>query len=282
MKPKERSYGQIARYLVQAAFLLFILVSAVRHNISEDLAPSTDAYCPFGGVETLWRWITTGYFVPKTHSSNLVLALGLLISVILAGGTFCGWICPLGTLQDALNWVRGKLKLPAIQAPDQIDRILIYGRYVVLAGILFATISTTKLWFADFDPYRTLFSLEWLFEFNPAERWPAYLTALIVLAGALFIPRFWCRYLCPLGGLISLLQRISLFRVRRDANTCINCGQCNKACPIRLPVATSRDVTSRCIGCLKCVEACPKAGALDITFIVPPVGRPQTQSESKN
>jgi polyferredoxin len=277
MKKKSIPRSQLLRYLIQAAFLLFILVSAVRHNISEELAPSTDAYCPFGGVETLWRWITTGYFVSKTHGSNLVLALGLLASVLLVGGTFCGWICPFGALQDALNWVRGKLKLPMLRVPDRVDRVLMYGRYLVLAGILYATISTAKLWFADFDPYRTIFSLGWIFEFNLAEHWPAYLTALLVLVGALFIPRFWCRYMCPLGGLISLVQRISLFRIRRDANICINCGKCTKACPVRLPVATSTNVTSRCIGCLKCIEACPKAGALDVSFILPSAAPAQTR-----
>jgi len=281
MKLKKRSRSQLLRSLIQAAFVLFVLISAVLHNISEDLAPSTDAYCPFGGVETLWRWATTGYFVSKTHGSNLALALGLLISVLLVGGTFCGWLCPFGALQDALNWVRGKLKLPTLRVPDRVDRILIYGRYVVLVGILGATIGTAKLWFADFDPYRTIFSLGWLFEFNLAEQWPAYLTALLILAGALFIPRFWCRYMCPLGGLISLVQRVSLFRIRRDMKTCINCGQCTKACPVRLPVAKSVDVTSRCIGCLKCAEACPKVGALDVTFILPPAERPQVQPDPK-
>ncbi len=265
-KPTPRS--RILRHLSQGAFAAFILVTSVLHYLveSEHMA-SIDAYCPFGGFETLWRWITTGTYVSKTHGSNLILALGLLVGTLLAGGAFCGWVCPFGALQELLAKVRQWLHLPQIKVPAKLDRWLGYGRYVVLGGILYATISTVKLWFAGYDPYRTIFGLGWLFEFNLAESWPAYLVALLVVVAALLIPRFWCRYACPLGGLISLLQRISFLRIRRNEKVCINCNLCTKACPSRLPVATAKTVTAGCIGCLECVEACPKAGALDVTTV---------------
>ena len=85
------------RRLTQAGFGLFIIVSSIRHNLvtSEHLA-SIDAYCPFGGFETLYRWLTSGgLYVQKTHQSNLVLVVGLIAGAILAGGAFCGWVCPL-------------------------------------------------------------------------------------------------------------------------------------------------------------------------------------------
>jgi polyferredoxin len=121
-------------------------------------------------VETLWRFITTGQFVPKTHPSNLILGAGLLIGIVLAGSSFCGWVCPFGALQDALTWLRKALHLPEVKVPAKADRILRYGRFVTLGLILLMTVSTVKLWFAGFDPYRTLFGLEWLVDFNLAER----------------------------------------------------------------------------------------------------------------
>jgi polyferredoxin len=205
--------------------------------------------------------------VQKTHQSNLVLLLGLIAGVILAGGAFCGWICPLGALQDLLSWIRAKTRLPEVVIPRRLDRILTYGRFVTLAGILYATASTVKLWFADYDPYRTIFGLGWLFEFDLARHWPAYAVALAVVAGSLFIQRFWCRYLCPLGGAISLLGNLSLLRIRRVEEECSGCAVCNAPCPVKLDVAQADPaVSADCIGCLECVEVCPRPGALSVTL----------------
>ena len=258
---------QRSRRMSQLAFAAFILVSSVLHYLAtEDGAvPSIDALCPFGGVETLWRYLSSGgQFVPQTHLSNIVLLLGLGVGVIVAGGAFCGWVCPFGALQDVLTGLRQRLKIKAIVVAPPADRVLRYGRYLVLALILFQTISTVRLWFAEVDPYRTIFSLGWLFEFNLAVNWPAYSIALIIIGGSLFIERAWCRYLCPLGGLISLFGKFSLLRIRRSGDACKSCAICERPCPVKLPIATVNTVSSDCIGCLNCVEACPRHGALEV------------------
>ena len=124
-KPRWRS-TQLPRRLTQLGFGLFIFVSSIRHHVvtSEHLA-SIDAYCPCGGFETLYRWLSSGgLYVQKTHQSNLVLALGLVAGVIVAGGAFCGWVCPFGALQDLLDWMRKKLHLPQIVLPARLDRVL--------------------------------------------------------------------------------------------------------------------------------------------------------------
>lgn len=255
------------RHLTQLFFAGFILYTSVVHNTAatDGTTASIDALCPFGGLETLWRWLVTGgQYVSKTHLSNLVLGLGLLIGVLFAGGAFCGWVCPFGALQDLLNWVRAKLHIKEILVPAKVDRILRYGRYVVLTFVLIQTITLVKLWFADWDPYRTIFGLGWLFEFNPAEAWGAYLIAAFILVASLFIERAWCRYLCPLGGAISLISKFSFLRIRRNGDTCKNCNVCAKPCPVKLPVATAKTISSECIGCLACVEACPKPGVLEV------------------
>ena len=178
VRPRRRrtSWTTVARRTSQLIFAGFILIASIRHGLGleANALASIDALCPFGGVETLWTWITTGRFVAKTHPSNLILGLGLLVGVLLAGNAFCGWICPFGAYQDALTWVRRKLHISEIKLPAKADRILRYGRFVVLGIILYATITSLKLWFAEYDPYRTLFGLNWLFEFNLAAMWPAF------------------------------------------------------------------------------------------------------------
>jgi polyferredoxin len=269
------SRTQLVRRLVQLAFVLFILTASVRHSLSAEHLPSTDAFCPFGAVETLWQFASSGTFVQKTHTSNFVVGIGVLIGAVLTGATFCGWICPFGALNDLLTWVRKRLRLPELRIPLNVDRILTTGRYVTLLGILYATIRTAKLWFSNYDPYRTLFSLNWLFEFDLTEHWPAYLIALAVIVGGLLVPRFWCRYLCPQSALLGLLQRISLFKIHRNPSTCIDCGRCNRVCPTRLPVATSQAVKGNCIGCLECLEAYPVEDTLYVGL-----GRPRTKERA--
>lgn len=272
IRPRRRrrtSTTQIVRRVVQAGFLLFILGAAIWHNFfEEEAAASIDALCPFGGLETLWRWLTTGEYVPKTHPSNIVLGVGLLLATIVSGAAFCGWICPFGTLQDALTWLRERMRIPAINVPAKLDRWLRYGRYITLALILYMTISTVKLWFADYDPYRTIFGLGWIFEFNAVDQWPAYTIALSILIASFFIPRFWCKYTCPLGGALSLIGHVSLLRIRRTETACKSCALCSRPCPVGIDVEKADPlVSTNCIGCLACVESCPRHGALDVQFM---------------
>ncbi len=260
-------WTQRIRHLTQLAFAAFILYTSVIHHLAtvDGTTASIDALCPFGGLETAWQVLSTGgQFVPKTHQSNLILLIGLLAGTLIAGGAFCGWVCPFGAVQDALTWLRRKLHLPEVYVPKRLDRVLRYGRYLMLALILYQTIVSVKLWFADIDPYRTLFGLDWLFEFNPAVAGLAYVSLIITLVASLFVERAWCRYACPLGGAISLVSKFSLLRIRREESGCKGCAVCARPCPVKLPVDTATTISSDCIGCLACVDACPRHDTLDV------------------
>ncbi len=257
---------QQIRHLFQLAFALLIIGLSVVHNmaVTDGTTASIDALCPFGGLETAWQYLTTGTFVSKLHLSNLILGIGLLVGVLLAGGAFCGWVCPFGAVMDLLTWMRRKLHIKEIIVPVRLDSILRFGRYVVLATILYQTIVTMKLWFGDWDPYRTLFGLGWLFEFNLLDSWVAYAVLVGILLASFLVERAWCRYFCPLGGAISLLGNFSLLRIRRDGDACKSCAVCDRPCPVKLNVATANTISSNCIGCLACVDSCPRHGALEV------------------
>lgn len=256
-----------ARHLVQLAVAALIVVAAVRHQLEEEPAgaASVDALCPFGAVETLLTWVTTGSLVSRTHPSNLVLGAALLAATVLAGNAFCGWICPFGAVQDALTWLRRRLHLPSLTIPERADRILRYGRFVVLAVVIVLSYTTARLWFADYDPYLALFGLNWLFGSDSPLLWAGLAVLAVVLAGALVVDRFWCRYLCPLGGVLSVLGRLSLLRIRRSPSACTDCTLCDRACPVGLrPSAAAPLVHPDCVGCMDCVTTCPVRGALQV------------------
>jgi polyferredoxin len=94
--------------------------------------------------------------------------------------------------------------------------------------------------------------------------WPAYLITVGVLFVSFFLERGFCRYACPLGGAISVLGKLSLFRIRRSAGGCKGCAVCEVPCPVKLHVASANIVSSNCIGCMACVEACPRKGTLEM------------------
>jgi NapH/MauN family ferredoxin-type protein len=255
----------MARAGVQLAVAGFILFAAARNRIEGDAQqPSVDALCPFGAVETLVTLLTTGQFISKTHPSNIVLGIAVLAATLLVGNVFCGWICPWGAIQDGLSWVRNKLRLKAWQPPAALDKWLRYGRFVVLGIVVYFSVTTAKLWFADYDPYVGLFGLHWLFNLGEASAVGLAIVGLVIV-GSVVIDRMWCRYLCPLGAVFAVVGRFSFLRIRRHATTCTDCTLCDRPCPVGLSVSTAKPtVSSDCIGCLDCVTTCPVKGALKL------------------
>lgn len=218
---------------------------------------SLHAVCPFGGVVTIYEFFTTGALLPKLHSAAVILMLLGLFVALFFGPLFCGYICPLGSVQEWIGKLGRKLfpKRFGKLIPPSVDKALGYLRYGVLAMVLYQTAIVGKLVFQEVDPYYALFN------FMTGE---VALSALIVLMLtallSLIVERPWCRYLCPYGALLGIFNLIRIFPVRRKAYTCIHCGKCDKACPMNIPVSKQTVIRDpRCINCYECVSgnACP-------------------------
>ncbi len=253
------------RRVVQLYFVLFIAKLVVEQAFvgenSTTLVPSAEAYCPFGGVESLYRFVTSlGQTAPHTHWSNLVLFVSVLLVTLVTKSAFCSWICPFGTLQEWLGALGRRFGLRK-SVPPSIDRALRYLKYLVLIWATAGAAMTGTLVFRDWDPYHALIGI--------AEVGFAASTVVLVatMVASVFVERPWCKYACPLGAIIGLLGHLSLVKVERVQSLCANCSLCDKRCPMGVNVSTADRIgTAECHNCLTCVEACPKA-ALEPKFI---------------
>jgi len=104
-----------------------------------------------------------------------------------------------------------------------------------------------------------------------ASMWAEFTIGVILLVitilGSLLYDRFFCKYLCPMGGVLAIIGQLSPNRVVRNDSICIHCNKCTKACPVNIDVAKETEVKkTECISCNECVNVCPKKGALENKF----------------
>ena len=254
------------RRVVQIFFFVFIALISVNHTLSDSGGgipllsnASLHSLCPFGGVVTIYQYATVGTFVQKIHESAFVLmAIGVGLA-ILFGPVFCGWVCPLGTVQEwVAKWGKKLFKRRYNHfVPPKIDNALRYVRYLVLAWVIYVTATSGTLIFAEYDPYFALFNF-WSTEVS----WTALGILGITLGLSLFVERPWCKYACPYGAVLGISNMFRVFKIRRAESTCKADGACSIMCPMNIPVDTVKTVRDhQCISCMECTSEaiCPVA-----------------------
>ena len=271
MKRKTNRKSPI-RLLVQIFFFALIALIAVNKTLAESGAAtipflssaSLHALCPFGGVVTLYNLITVGTLIQKIHASAVILLGLVLLLTLFFGPVFCGWVCPLGSIQEWIGKLGRKLfkKRYNTYIPRKLDRVLRYLRFAVLIFVVFVTARSATLLFANVDPYNALFSF-----WSEEVALPALIILGVTLLGSLFTERPWCKYACPYGALLGLFNKIRIFKIRRVPSTCISCNRCTNVCPMNINVARQATVSDlQCISCLECTSEreCPVADTVDM------------------
>ena len=173
-----------------------------------------------------------------------------VVSTLLWGRVFCGFLCPFGALQDLIDrFVPKRLKRPL---PQWIHDRAVYAKYGILALIVLPALAGSQVsLYQYFEPFGTVFFMSpsiglWIIA-------GAFLTASVV------IPRFYCRYACPLGAALGLLSLVSLNRITR-VEQCDHCKVCEQKCPtgaIRGPKIDFHE----CVRCNVCeVQLIEKTG----------------------
>ncbi len=277
---------QVLRRIVQTAVAVFILFIIVQHVVVGEngtvFTPSPEAYCPFGGLETMFKYLTNGgTFVSHTHLSNIVVFIAVLVISLLFRSAFCGWICPLGFIQDLTHKLSVfiQTKFPALRRSmitlkkkstwaRIVDRYLRYLKYLVLIWSIGGAAVYGYMVFRDFDPWSALINIA-EFSFTPG-----FIVLIVLLLASLFVERPWCRYACPLGAFNGLIGKLSPFYLKREESVCISCKLCSNACPMGLNVHSAATIThADCMSCLECVGSCPKNGALEVKLGIPLTGK---------
>lgn len=164
-------------------------------------------------------------------------------------GAFCGWLCPFGALQELANRAARRLGVRQIAVAHGVNQRLATLKYVIF--LLLFGFSLYDLAFAErlaeVEPFKTAIILRFLRD------WPYVVFAVLLLVASLFIERFFCRYLCPLGAALAIPARLRVFNWLRRYHECGNpCQRCNVECPVQAIEPTGAINPNECIQCLHC------------------------------
>ncbi len=174
------------------------------------------------------------------------VALGLLFW---GRGVFCGWLCPFGALQELTNQIARRLSLPQIQVPQLIHErlwVIKYTLFVAILGLSFYSMEQALI-LAEVEPFKTAMSMHFL------RAWPFVLFVVVVLVAGLFIERFYCRYLCPLGAALAIPAKLKIFDWLKRRSQCgRECRLCEQQCTVGAIDTLGRINANECVLCLRC------------------------------
>ncbi|MDJ1158204.1 4Fe-4S binding protein [Chelatococcus sp. SYSU_G07232] len=205
-------------------------------------------------VITFTSALITGFSWEYFLAAPLVFLLWFAVAAALlfwGRGPFCGWLCPFGALQELLNNLAQALKLPQLRLPWGLHERLWPVKYIiflVLFGLSLHSVALAEQ-AAEIEPFKTAIILKF------ARSWPFVLYALALLAIGLFVERFFCRYLCPLGAALAIPGRIRMFEWLKRWPECGSpCHRCAKECPVQSIHPEGHINVNECIYCMHCQE----------------------------
>jgi polyferredoxin len=228
-----------------------------------DRPPGVEGWLPIASLMNLKVLLLSGG-VPALHPAGMFLLIAFLAASWIFRKSFCGWLCPVGTISEYLWRLGRRASGRSFRLPRPADIAVRSLKYILLGLFLWAVGSMPVKEIRAFlsGPYGMVDDVKMLNFFRFLGLTGCIVTAALA-AASVFIRNFWCRYLCPYGALMGLVSLASPLRIRRDPGRCIDCAKCAKACPAALPVDRLVSIRSaECTSCLECVAACPASDAL--------------------
>ena len=205
-------------------------------------------------VLTFTNSLLTGFSWDYFLTAPLIFVLwcGVATALIFWGrGVFCGWLCPFGALQELLATVAQALKVPQWTLPWGLHERLWPIKYIiflVLFGVSFHSLAMAER-LAEVEPFKTAIILKFVRD------WPFVLYAAALLLAGLFVERFFCRYLCPLGAALAIPGRMRTFEWLKRWSECGSpCQRCARECPVQSIHPEGNINPNECIYCMHCQE----------------------------
>lgn len=237
-----------------------------------------------------WGWMAKLQFLPSCMALNFAAIAFVLLLTLVFGRIYCSVICPMGVFQDLVIRVH-KLLSPKGRKPKRHfikePRIVRYG---VLALVIVTALTFSQLLLTILAPYsaygrmvRSIVGLSRGESLAPALLITAAATLVVICVCAWIWGRGWCNTVCPVGSVLGLVSRFSLFKVSIDQSQCISCRKCEKGCKSScIDIDTHTIDHSRCVDCFDCLDSCPKGG-IKFRFSLPRKAKtgPVTESVDK-
>ena len=164
-------------------------------------------------------------------------------------GAYCGWLCPFGALQELTNRVARLLKVPQWTLPWGLHERLWPVKYMIFLGLFGVSLASMPMAekLAEVEPFKTAIILKFVRD------WPFVVFAVVLLLIGLFVERFYCRYLCPLGAALAIPARMRMFDWLKRYRECGSpCQTCAHECPVQAIHPTGEINPNECVNCLHC------------------------------
>ncbi|WP_057463909.1 NosR/NirI family protein [Pseudovibrio sp. POLY-S9] len=203
-------------------------------------------------VLALFSALTTEFSWTAFLMDPLVFLLWFAVAAALifwGRGAYCGWLCPFGALQELTNRIAKFFKVPQISLPWGLHERLWAVKYMIflaLFGLSLYSLAVAEH-YAEVEPFKTAIILKF------QRGWPFVLFAVVLLTAGLFIERFYCRYLCPLGAALAIPARLRMFDWLKRYKECGNpCARCEKDCMVGAIHPEGNINPNECLNCLHC------------------------------
>jgi polyferredoxin/uncharacterized protein with FMN-binding domain len=255
-KSKKISPIQVFRFIVQIIF--FVILPGLFINA-------------LAGLKQLYLSIVNDSFTFNGDLTYLIEVIAIIPATILLGRFFCGWMCAFGTFADILSSISKNIFRVNIKVNERLDKTLKLLKFAVLGFLIFAVWQFSLIDINSSDPWNVFGVLATFnrvpdFAYAYTELTIGFLILIAIAIVSFFIERFFCRYLCPLGAIFSIISKLKLTKIKKPSDKCGSCRICTKNCVMGIPLYSCNKVSSgECISCFKCVPACPRKNVnLDI------------------